>query len=775
MKRELLPLLAMGILAGVPLWAQEKAAAGESKAGESNASESKKSRSSDQTIRRKEEVTVVSASRVESTLIDAPATMSVITERTLETTPANNVGDLLRTVPGTNVIQMSARDFNVTSRLATSTLSNSELVLVDGRSIYLDFYDLVLWDFVPTSSSNEIKQIEVVRGPASVVWGANAMAGVINIITKSPRENPGFGLTLSAGLFNRAGGSREADGDGYDYRGSFYYAAAPNDTWAYKLSAGYYNSDPYSRPVGIVGGCPLGQPCVPDPLDGSILTGGAPYPQETDTAGNFINVGTSQPKFDLRVDQRLAGGGAITYEGGYAGTTGIIHTGIGPFDIESPSYLAYGKVAYQRGALHVGAFGNFVNAKAPNLLQTDPETGAAVQLNFKTETYDLEAGNTSVLGGRHALTYGVSLRRNNFDITLAPDSENRNEFGAYVQDEFFLDKFRFAAGVRADKFGNLDKVVWSPRVSVMFKPTPDHSIRATYNRAFRSPSDINNYLDQNILQPPPPNPAIPPFINEPFSLELNTYGNLNLTEEHIDAFELAYTGTIHGKTTLGLSIYRNDINDNINFTYLYPPENPNLPPPTFYDVQNPARGFGAVTGTPFQLSPQQMAILGAFGVQLPWKVATYLNLGPLRNDGLEASISHRITDQVSVYGNYSYQKEPKPLTAKSGQIPYPIAEITVPPKSRFNAGVSVDTDRFIGSVTVNYAGKAFWNDVLNELYWGYSDAYTMLNATIGVRFAEGKVMVSLRGTNLANEKIQQHVFGDLLRRSVVAELRFFTK
>jgi outer membrane receptor protein involved in Fe transport len=765
MKRELLPFLAMGILASVPLWAQEKA----------TAAESKKSEGGDQTIHRKEEVTVVSASRVESTLVDAPATMSVLTERTLETTPATNIGDLLRTVPGTNVIQMSARDFNVTSRLATATLSNSELVLVDGRSIYLDFYGLVLWDFVPTSSPNEIKQIEVVRGPASVVWGANAMSGVINIITKSPHENPGFGLTLSAGLFNRDGGSRESDGNGYDYRGSFYYAAAPNDTWAYKLSAGYFNSDPYSRPTGIVGGCRLGQPCVPHPLDSSLLTGGAPYPQEKDGAGNFINNGTSQPKVDVRVDQRFTGGGTVTYQGGYSGTTGIIHTGIGPFDIQSGSYLAYGKVAYQKGTLHVGAFGNFVNAKAPNLLQTDPETGAAVQLNFNTQTYDLEAGNTSVVGGRHALTYGVSLRRNNFDITLAPDSKDRNEFGAYGQEEFFLEKFRFSAGVRADKFGNLDKVVWSPRVSVMFKPTPDHSIRATYNRAFRSPSDINNYLDQNIVQPPPPNPAAPPFINEPFFLELNTYGNPNLKEEHIDAFELAYTGTIRGRTTLGLSIYRNDVNDNINFTYLYPPENPNLPPPTFYDVQNPARGFGAVTGTPFQLSPQQMAILGLFGVQLPWKVATYLNLGPLRNDGLEASISHRITDQVSAYANYSYQKEPKPLAAKSGQIPYPIAEITVPPKSRFNAGVSVDTNRFVGSVTVNYAGKAFWNDVLNELYWGYSDAYTMLNARVGVRFAEGKVMVSLRGTNLTNEKIQQHVFGDLLKRSVVAELRFFTK
>ena len=76
-----------------------------------------------------------------------------------------------------------------------------------------------------------------------------------------------------------------------------------------------------------------------------------------------------------------------------------------------------------------------------------------------------------------------------------------------MQEEFFVDKFRLAAGGRVDKFGNLDNSVFSPRVSVMFKPTPDHSIRASYNRAFRSPSVINNYLDQNISVPADGRPA----------------------------------------------------------------------------------------------------------------------------------------------------------------------------------------------------------------------------------------------------------------------------
>ena len=133
---------------------------------------------------------VVTASRNEVRLIDAPVSMSVISTATLETTPAQNYGDLLRATPGVNVIQLSARDVQVTSRSPGNTLTNSQLVLVDGRSVYLDFFGLVLWDLLPTNF-DDVEQIEVVRGPASAVWGANAMTGAVNIITKPPRESVG--------------------------------------------------------------------------------------------------------------------------------------------------------------------------------------------------------------------------------------------------------------------------------------------------------------------------------------------------------------------------------------------------------------------------------------------------------------------------------------------------------------------------------------------------------------------------------------------------------
>ena len=142
------------------------------------------------------ETLVVSASKTEQQLVDAPATMTVIGPRTLSVAPSTNYADLLRNVPGVNVTQISARDVNITSRSATSSLATSQLAVVDGRSIYQDFFGFTMWDFMP-NDLDEIKRVEVIRGPASAVWGANALTGVVNVITKSPRENPGTTVTLA--------------------------------------------------------------------------------------------------------------------------------------------------------------------------------------------------------------------------------------------------------------------------------------------------------------------------------------------------------------------------------------------------------------------------------------------------------------------------------------------------------------------------------------------------------------------------------------------------
>jgi iron complex outermembrane receptor protein len=156
----------------------------------------------EQKITRKEDV-VVSASKTEQQLVDAPATMSVINEKMLEMSPSGSYADVLRSVPGTNITQISSRDINVNQRGATSSLATGQLTVVDGRSVYLDFFGFTMWEFVP-NDFDQVKQIEVIRGPASAIWGANALTGVVSFITKTPREMAGESMTFGLGTFETA-------------------------------------------------------------------------------------------------------------------------------------------------------------------------------------------------------------------------------------------------------------------------------------------------------------------------------------------------------------------------------------------------------------------------------------------------------------------------------------------------------------------------------------------------------------------------------------------
>ena len=420
------------------------------------------------------EAVVVSASKVEQQIVNAPATVSVITSDAIESTPANNFAELLRAVPGMNISQTSARDYNLNMRGATSTLSTSQLAVLDGRSLYLDFFGFVAWDLVPVNAF-ELKQIEVIRGPASAVWGANALSGVVNFISKTPRELNSNNLTINFGGMNRSPENGQDLDTGTVYSLNVTHARAVNDRWAYKVSAGYLSSDAFSRPTGTI---PNGT--------------GTQYPP-------FDNVGTAQPKFTGRADYDAPEGKyRLVFEGGYSGTDGIIHTGIGPFDMTGVN-LSYGTVRYSRGAFKANFFTNILDGDANALLAVGPD-GQPIPFQFDTQTYDFELGHAKAIGTRQVLTYGGNLRRNNFNLSIAPLGNSRTEVGGYIQDEIFLSNmFRFNIGARVDKFANLDDAVFSPRLALIVKPQADHAIRLSFNRAFRAPSLINNYLQTSIV------------------------------------------------------------------------------------------------------------------------------------------------------------------------------------------------------------------------------------------------------------------------------------
>ena len=201
------------------------------------------------------------------------------------------------------------------------------------------------------------------------------------------------------------------------------------------------------------------------------------------------------------MDYDFADGSKMSFSGGFAGTEGIMHSGIGPFDIDSGSTMAYGRVHYSRKGLRGAFFTNILDGTATNLLTRDP-SGVPIGFDFQTKTFDFELSNVQTFAARHVVSYGGNLRYNSFDLSLAPLADNRTEFGVYGQDEIFLsDHFRWIVGARVDRFDYLDDFVFSPRTTFMVKPRDNQTIRVSYNRAYRSPSVVNNFLDVTIAEP----------------------------------------------------------------------------------------------------------------------------------------------------------------------------------------------------------------------------------------------------------------------------------
>jgi outer membrane receptor protein involved in Fe transport len=663
-----------------------------------------------------EQQVVVSASRTEQEIVNAPATISVITDATIRQSPATNMGDLLRAVPGINVAQLSARDVNLTTRTATSTLATSQLALVDGRSIYLDFYGMVMWDLVP-ANLHEVQRIEVIRGPASAVWGANAMSGVVNVITKSPRQlaaEGGSSLVIGAGGMDRnTRNSRLGTGGLFYVSGS--YAAAVDDRWAYKLSAGYAGQSPLARPTGT----------IPNDFN-------TPYPP-------YVNQGTAQPKFDARIDRDLAGGARLTFAGGVAGTEGIIHSGIGPFDVDRGSRLSYVTTRYERGGRRVAFFTNLLNGDATNLLARGP-TGQFLPLRFETQTFDIEAAETRVIGRRHLLAGGGNLRHNRFDTSLTPDGDNRTEGGVYLQDEIFIsDHLRWVVGGRLDKFSSIDGAVFSPRTTLLVKPSARQTIRLSFNRAFRAPSLINNHIDATILNQVDLSALSPQLAQYVFPIR--AVGNPDLAQETLTAYEIGYTGVVHPRLVLTAAVYWNDTDDAIFFTQ--------------------AQRYSAAAPPPgWPLPPAVLDMLPAPGLPSTF---TYLNLGAVRERGFELGADAAVHRGVGVFANYSYQTDPR--------VAFDPTEVNFPPNHRANAGFTATRGRLFGNMTVSYTGEAFWQDVLDARFAGTTKAYTMVNGGLGARWLDGRLETSVKTTNLLNREVMQHLFGDIFKRQVVGELR----
>ncbi|MGE5717532.1 MAG: TonB-dependent receptor plug domain-containing protein [Acidobacteriota bacterium] len=629
------------------------------------------------------ETVVVTASKTAETVRDAPVAVSVVgTDEIQKSAMTESYADLLRTVPGVNTAQTSARDVNLTPRLATGRNARATLALLDGRTIYQDYFGMVLWDLLPINF-DEVKQIEIVRGPDSAMWGANAMGGVVNILTKDPAEMLGVSGKLAGGTL----GTREA---------SALYAGLAGAA-SYKISGSYFTQDAWERPTTLPDGTPLPA---------------------------YENTGTHQYRLDARLDLDRPDGGKWKLGAGFASSDGAMLTGLGPYDAKD-LYQGHAGAEYRKADFHASAYATLHDAKYVGFLSPDVVT-------MKNQAVSAEAGDRHLFGEKNLVTWGATARYSHFDLSLVPDVHQRTDLGAYAEDEVFLaETLRLRIGARydwSDTYGG----AFSPRTGLIFEPHKDHTFRLSWNRAFIAPSLVENFLYF-------PSTAIAPLPTGPYVFPILATGNDGLDAETMNAFEIGYTGTFARSVTVTVSAYYNVSKDRIFFV-----------PVEYYSPSAPPPGW-----------PLPPSLLDQ--IPLP-KTFSYRNLGRIVDRGIEISADARLTRELSAFANYSLQADPDVSEQGAGTIP-----VNLPPRHRVNAGVSVAAGPFFGSLSVNYTSSAYWVDV--QPYVGTTAPYTLWSAAAGWTFSNN-VTVAVRAVNLSDARVQQHVFGDILRRRVTGELRF---
>ena len=389
--------------------------------------------------------TVFTVSKKEQTISESPSAVSIITDEDIRAYGAINIPDLLRMVPGVDVLAISATDYNVNIRGFNKDATHKLLVLIDGRSVNLDFMGIVLWESLPVTMG-EIKRIEIVKGPGSAIWGGNAYSGIINIVTRRPVEALGTTASVSYGEKNTQIGSVIHG----DRKGST----------SYMISAGWKQEDNWDDNN-------WGQ---------SVVRGKGSLAMET-KKGNFT------------LEQALSNSASLTLSGGVVRSYGEVLTAADVYRRDNTS--SHLKLDYQRGWLRFHTYWNGLDTGIK-------ETINSGDFKIKTDTYDTELQGVFDAGNSNSIVTGVSVRVNTVDSELLSGHNQQDIWGLYLQDDLKLtEKLTLTAGARYDQH---PLVGWnlSPRAAMIYTPKEGHTLRLSYTTAYSLPTFVESYLSRDI-------------------------------------------------------------------------------------------------------------------------------------------------------------------------------------------------------------------------------------------------------------------------------------
>ncbi|MDY6987912.1 MAG: TonB-dependent receptor [Thermodesulfobacteriota bacterium] len=456
-------------------------------------------------------IEITSVSKKAQKLSEAASAIFVITQEDIRRSGATSIAEVLRMVPGVQVARIDANVWAVTARGFNGRFANKLLVLMDGRSLYTPAFSGVYWD-VQDTLLEDVDRIEVIRGPGATLWGANAVNGVINIITRQAEDTQG--ALVSGGT-----GTEEQGFGGVRYGGKL------GDDVYYRIYAKYINRD-----SGV------------------------------DASGDDAADDWDALRAGFRVDWQAGADNGMTFQGdvynGNAGERASQPLLVPPFEatLDQENDLAGGNL--------LGRWRRVLSDTSDVELQLyydrkKRETGAT---GLVIDTLDVDSQHRFLLTKRQEIIWGLGYRfssndyTNAFNISANPDSRQDHLFSLFIQDEIVLmeDYLHLTMG---SKFEHNDYTGFEvqPSVRVMWTPQEGHSIWAAVSRAVRTPSwgEHDGRINGSVLPPEVSFPGSPPAVTAVF-------GDRDFESEELLAYEVGYRVRPTDKLSLDMAAFYSD-------------------------------------------------------------------------------------------------------------------------------------------------------------------------------------------------------------------------
>jgi len=412
-------------------------------------------------------IPVTSVAKKETSLQDSPAAISVVTADDVSRLGITSLPEALRLVPGMDVAEIDANEWAVSVRGFNGEFADKLLVLIDGRSVYTPASGGVFWNS-QNVMMDDLDRIEVIRGPGAALWGANAMDGVINIVTKSARETQG-------GLVTAAGGSQARPIAALRYGGEL----ASN--LYYRVYAQRSDFASYPQPSGAAVG----------------------------DQWNYTSAG-------FRMDYEPPTQNTLTLQGDYYGEDAGKPTARLSL---APAGIAYVAVTeHNEGGNILGRWTHDFSASSKLTLQgyfdhVEQDDGFG-QLYQNTGDVDLQ-GQFSI-GSRNDLVVGTGYRdvsvgsTPTFEAMWTPETRSIQTFNLFAQDDITLltDRLHLTLGSK-DEYDTL--IGWEPQpdARLMWMPADNQRLWVGVSRATATPPLYTLDSRVNYLAMPSPPPGLP--------------------------------------------------------------------------------------------------------------------------------------------------------------------------------------------------------------------------------------------------------------------------